>query len=92
MWVHGVTVEGRRRPMTTFAADHDTSRLLEQLDERTRTAWEDYRSSIAKLAGSDYEEVELVSWERLQSALEQVADERERLVGATGATSADDGS
>ena len=68
--------------MTTFAADHDTSRQLEQLDERTRTAWEAYRASISELAGSDYEEAELVSWERLQRALSELEDQRERLVGA----------
>jgi len=69
--------------MTTFAADHDTGRQLEQLDERTRTAWEAYRASISELAGSDYEEAELVSWERLQRALSELEDQRERLVGAT---------
>lgn len=68
--------------MTTFAADHETSRQLEQLEERTRTAWEDYRSSTTDLAGSDYEQAELVSWERLQRALLELADERERLVTA----------
>jgi hypothetical protein len=68
--------------MTTFAADHETSRQLEQLDERTRTAWEDYRSSTLELAGTDYEEVELISWERLQRELLELADERERVVGA----------
>ena len=62
--------------MTTFAADHDTSRQLEQLDERTRTAWEDYRTSTSTLAGPDYEETELVSWERLQRSLSELADER----------------
>jgi hypothetical protein len=86
--VHGVTVEGRRRPMTTFATDHDTSRQLEELDERMRTAWEAYRTSTSQLAGSDYEEAELVSWERLQQALEEVADERERLAGAATAGAA----
>ena len=68
--------------MTTFAADHDTGRQLEQLDERKRTAWETYRASTSELAGPDYEEAELVSWERLQRALDELADERERLVGA----------
>ncbi len=68
--------------MTTFAADHDTSRQLEELDERTRTAWEAYRTSTSQLEGSDYEEVELDSWERLQRSLEELADKRERLVGA----------
>lgn len=75
--------------MTTFAADHDTSRLLEQLDERMRTAWEAYRESTSELAGSDYEEVELVSWELLQRALEELADERERLVAAASAPAAE---
>ena len=78
--------------MTTFAADHETSRQLEQLDERTRTAWEDYRNSTTALAGTDYEEAERDSWERLQRALLELADERERLVGATAAPAvADDG-
>jgi len=71
--------------MTTFAADHDTSRQLEQLDERTRTAWEAYRASTSDLAGSDYEEAELVSWERLRRELEELADQRERLAGAASA-------
>lgn len=75
--------------MTTFAADHDTSRQLEELDERTRTAWEAYRMSTSQLEGPDYEEAELVSWERLQRSLEELTDERERLVGAT-SVSADD--
>jgi hypothetical protein len=76
--------------MTTFAADHDTSRQLEQLDERTRTAWQVYRDSTSTLAGSDYEEAESVSWDQLQRALEEVADERERLVGAGSVAPADD--
>jgi hypothetical protein len=66
--------------MTTFAADHDTSRALEELDERTREAWEDYRISLTELAGTDYEAAELLSWERLQQALQELADERERVV------------
>ena len=71
--------------MTTFAADHETSRQLEELDERMRTAWEDYRSSTTELAGTDYEETESASWERLQRELLELADERERLVGAAAA-------
>ncbi len=68
--------------MTTFAADHDTDRQLRELDDRTRTAWEDYRSSIRELAGVEYEDAELISWERLQQALDDVATERQRLTGA----------
>jgi hypothetical protein len=73
--------------MTTFAADHDTSRQLEQLDERMRDAWEAYRTSTSQLEGSDYEEAELVSWERLRHALDELSDERERLVGTAAASS-----
>jgi hypothetical protein len=76
--------------MTTFAADHDTSRQLEQLDERTRTAWQAYRESTSTLAGSDYEEAESSSWDLLQRALEELADEREQLVGAGSAASTGD--
>jgi hypothetical protein len=76
--------------MTTFAADHDTSRQLEQLDERMRTAWEAYRTSTSQLEGSDYEEAELVSWERLQRALEELTDERERLVGVCASSTGDE--
>ncbi len=68
--------------MTTFAADHDTDRQLRELDDRTRTAWEDYRSSITELAGVEYEDAELISWERLQQALDDVAAERQRLTSA----------
>lgn len=70
--------------MTTFAADHDTERQLRELDDRMRTAWEDYRSSISELAGVEYEDAELISWERLQQALHDVATERQRVVGAVG--------
>lgn len=67
--------------MTTFAADHDTGRQLRELDDRTRTAWEDYRSSISELAGPEYEDAELISWERLQHELHELDAERQRLVG-----------
>lgn len=66
--------------MTTFAADHDTSRVLQELNDRTREAWEDYRISLTELGGEEYEAAELVSWERLQQALQELADERERVV------------
>lgn len=71
--------------MTTFAADHDTERQLRELDDRTRSAWEDYHSSIRELDGIEYEDAELLSWERLQKALRDVATERERVVGSAGA-------
>ncbi len=76
--------------MTTSAADRDASRQLLELEERTRTAWEDYRSSVSDLAGPQYDETEPVSWERLQQALHEVADERDRLVGVAASASDDE--
>lgn len=78
--------------MTTFAADHDTDRQLRELDDRTRTAWEDYRSSISELAGPEYEDAELISWERLQHELHELAAERQRLVGAAAGDTGGDAS
>jgi signal transduction histidine kinase len=69
--------------MTTFAADHDTSKALRELEERTRDAWQDYRVSLTELSGAEYEAAELVSWGRLQQALQELADERERVVAPT---------
>jgi signal transduction histidine kinase len=66
--------------MTTSPADRGENRELRELDERLRTAWEDYRSSISTLEGAEYEELEPDAWERLQRALHDLADERERLV------------
>jgi hypothetical protein len=76
--------------MTTFAADQHTSRQLEELDARLKTAWDDYRTSTSQLAGPDYEETELVSWDRLQRAISELADERERLVATAPAGASDD--
>jgi hypothetical protein len=72
--------------MTAFTADHDTGKRLRELDEQTRTAWEEYRSSLGELAGTAYEEAETVSWERLQQALHELADERERVVTTSSAS------
>jgi len=67
--------------MTTPTA-HDDGGKLNELEERMRSAWEDYRASTSELDGSAYEEAELISWERLQRELSELADERERLAGA----------
>jgi hypothetical protein len=66
--------------MTTSAADQGTGPQLRELDERTRSAWEDYRISISTLEGNEYESIEPDAWERLQRELHELADERERLV------------
>jgi hypothetical protein len=68
--------------MTTSTADQDTGRRLRELDQRTDAAWKDYRSSLAELSGPAYEAAEAISWERLQRALHELADERERVVPA----------
>jgi hypothetical protein len=65
--------------MTTFAADQESDRLLQELDERTREAWQEYRGSLSDLSGAEYEETETHSWERLQHALQELADERDLL-------------
>jgi len=67
--------------MTTPAAHDDRGRMRE-LEERKRSAWEDYRASISELDGPAYEEAELISWERLQRELGELADEAERLAGS----------
>ena len=40
-----------------------------------REAWEAYRESLRDLEGSDYEEAERASWERLQRALLELRSE-----------------
>jgi hypothetical protein len=65
--------------MTASTADQDTGQRLRELDQRTSAAWKDYRSSLAELSGPEYEAAELISWERLQLALHELADERERV-------------
>jgi hypothetical protein len=65
--------------MTASTADQETGQRLRELDERMSAAWKDYRSSLADLSGPEYETAELVSWERLQQALHELAGERERV-------------
>ncbi len=65
--------------MTTSTADQETGQRLRELDERTTAAWKDYRGSLSELSGPEYEAAELISWERLQQALHELAGERERV-------------
>jgi hypothetical protein len=67
--------------MATSTADQETGQRLRELDERTSAAWKDYRSSLAELSGPEYEAAELISWERLQQSLQELAGERERVAG-----------
>jgi hypothetical protein len=50
--------------MTSSATHQGTDRTSAE-----REAWDAYRDSLRDIEGSDYEEVERVSWERLQRAL-----------------------
>jgi signal transduction histidine kinase len=84
MFLHGVTRRRKEALMTTSTTAQDQ---LRELEARARSAWEDYRASTSDLDGSTYEETELMSWDRLQQTLNELADERERLVGVA----ADDG-
>ena len=59
--------------MTTYAP-HDST-----LDERTRKAWSAYREELADLQGKAYDAAESASWDRLQEALRDIADDRAAL-------------
>ena len=60
----------------------DQTRMLAEIDERTREAWALYSESLRDLQGSDYEEAERESWDRLQRELEELAGERALVAGA----------
>jgi hypothetical protein len=64
--------------MTTYAPD-ETGRRLEELADRERQAWQDYREGLRELEGRDYDEAESASWDDLQKALQDVAAERAEL-------------
>jgi hypothetical protein len=67
--------------MTTYISDHTTRRLAE-IEQRQRQAWEIYSDSLRGLEGRDYEEAEGESWDRLQSTLRELDDERQLVAGA----------
>jgi hypothetical protein len=53
--------------MTTSATRHGSDRTLAE-----REAWDAYRDSLRDLEGTEYEETERASWERLQRALREL--------------------
>jgi hypothetical protein len=67
--------------MTTYISDQQAQRLAE-IDLRTREAWADYTEELRELQGRDYEEAEDESWDRLQTTLKQLDDERHLVEGA----------
>ena len=66
--------------MTTYISDHSARRLAD-IEQRQRQAWEDYSESLRGLEGRDYEEAEGESWDRLQSRLRELDDERQLVAG-----------
>jgi hypothetical protein len=67
--------------MPTYISDQQARRLAD-IESRTRQAWADYSGELRELQGRDYEDAEDQSWDRLQTTLKQLDDERQ-LVGGT---------
>jgi hypothetical protein len=67
--------------MTTYISDHRARRLAD-IEQRQRLAWESYSDRLRGLEGQEYEEAEGESWDRLQSKLRELDDERQLVAGA----------
>jgi hypothetical protein len=67
--------------MTTYISDQTTRRLAE-IEQRQRQAWETYSDGLRGLQGNEYEEAEGESWDRLQTKLRELDDERQLVAGA----------
>jgi DNA-binding GntR family transcriptional regulator len=48
----------------------------QELDERTRTAWTDYRDAVSDLQGREYDEAETTAWDHLQKVLHEIEEDR----------------
>jgi hypothetical protein len=57
---------------------------LQELEDRERRAWSDYRDRIRELSGDEYERAEHESWERLQRELRTVERRRTSLAKLPG--------
>ena len=68
--------------MTTAAARPEELLTLEEIDERTLHAWTAYRDSLRELTGSEYDEAERRSWDRLQRKLGQLEQCRVELAAS----------
>ena len=69
--------------MTTFATP-DTTRLLAELDARTRVAWTAYRDALSTLEGAAYDAAEASEWDQLQATLREVEAARAELEAGSG--------
>ena len=65
--------------MTTIAPDTEKQR---ELDDEERRAWNEYYENLLELTGSEYEQVELESWDTLQGELRRI-ERRRRLLNVT---------
>ena len=62
--------------MTTIAPDTEK---LRELDDDERRAWTEYYDNIQELTGTEYEQVELESWDTLQGELRRIERHRSLL-------------
>jgi hypothetical protein len=63
-------------PVATSAPDRDSSHQQSEFEDRTRRAWVAYRDSLKDLSGSEYEQAEGRSWDRLQRRLAELEGQR----------------
>jgi hypothetical protein len=75
-----VVVQEEKEPLVTTIAP-DTEKLRE-LDDETRRAWNEYYDNVQDLAGEEYEQAELESWDALQDELRGI-EQRRRLLSVT---------
>jgi hypothetical protein len=73
-----LTAMGDGPAVTTFTS-HEQARKLAEIEARTKQAWATYSDSLRDLEGTDYENAEGESWDRLQRRLQQLDDERQLL-------------
>jgi hypothetical protein len=64
--------------MTTFATP-STTRLIAELDARTRVAWTAYRDALQDLEGAAYDAAEASEWDQLQATLRELDAARAEL-------------
>jgi hypothetical protein len=74
----------RKEAAVSASMPDQDERRKQELEERTRRAWETYRASLRDLEGREYEEAEHRSWERLQRKLSEAEHQPADSSGPTG--------
>lgn len=69
----------------TTSTTPDATRLLAELDARTRAAWSSYRDALTALEGPAYDAAEAARWDELQAALDEISSARAELTAAADA-------